>query len=363
MIAGGAAHPSPRIEIPMNAFDTSTLAPADPIAEPRQFGIVPGLIWAFRIHDDGKADPLPADQPIDNARQGWVWLHLDLANGLTCEWLRSAGLPETAITTMLSRDRHQQLHATDAVIYGIFADLVRNLDGVSDEVGHLRFIMTERLLISGRHHALCAVEAARTTIESGTYRLPDSAGLLELIVDHVADGIDTIADGLETELDQIENDLAARTGVWARNTLSRLRRTSVRLHRQLSGLRAVFHRLERQGIEGANPKLRLRAGKIAQRLDDLDHGILEIRERGYRLQEEVSAARTEETNRHLHILSILTTLLLPATLVTGIFGMNTKGLPFTENESGFLWSMAIAVGSSLVAYLAMLWIGILKRRA
>jgi zinc transporter len=124
----------------------------------------------------------------------------------------------------------------------------------------------------------------------------------------------------------------------------------------------VFHRLERQGTDGPNPKLRLRAGKIAQRLDDLDHGILEIRERGYRLQEEISAARTEETNRHLHILSILTTLLLPATLVTGVFGMNTKGLPFTEDETGFLWSMAIVVGSSLIAYLAMRWIGILKRR-
>jgi hypothetical protein len=64
------------------------------------------------------------------------------------------------------RDRHQQLHATDTVIYGIFADLMRKLDGVSDEVGHLRFIMTDRLLISGRHHALSAMEATRAAIET-----------------------------------------------------------------------------------------------------------------------------------------------------------------------------------------------------
>lgn len=70
---------------------------------------------------------------------------------------------------------------------------------------------------------------------------------------------------------------------------------------------------------------------------------------------------TEETNRHLHILSILTTLLLPPTLVTGFFGMNVKGLPFTENENGFLWSVLILVVSSVGAYLLMRQIGVIQR--
>jgi zinc transporter len=102
-------------------------------------------------------------------------------------------------------------------------------------------------------------------------------------------------------------------------------------------------------------------GKLAQRLDDLDHAVLELRERGHRLQEEVSSLMTEETNRHLHILSILTTLLLPPTLVTGFFGMNVKGLPFTENENGFLWSVLILVVSSVGAYLLMRQIGVIQR--
>ena len=68
----------------------------------------------------------------------------------------------------------------------------------------------------------------------------------------------------------------------------------------------------------------------------------------------------EESNRHLHTLSIVTTMLLPPTLVTGIFGMNTKGLPLTDVESGFLWAALLMVLSSLAAYMIMKRIGIIK---
>ena len=51
-------------------------------------------------------------------------------------------------------------------------------------------MMTEQILISGRHRALSAVEAARQEISCGTLRLPNVAALLELIVEHVVDTID-----------------------------------------------------------------------------------------------------------------------------------------------------------------------------
>ena len=43
---------------------------------------------------------------------------------------------------------------------------------------------------------------------------------------------------------------------------------------------------------------------------------------------------TEVTNRRLFTLSILTSGLLPPTLVTGFFGMNTRDLPFLNTADG-----------------------------
>jgi hypothetical protein len=46
--------------------------------------------------------------------------------------------------------------------------------------------------------------------------------------------------------------------------------------------------------------------------------------------------------------------------VTGIFGMNTKGLPFTDLDTAFLWASLLMVLSSFAAYLIMKRIGIIK---
>ena len=336
------------------SFDESTL-------QGSRTGVIPGLVWAFRIDEAGIATPLPVDQPIEHTHESWVWLHLDLASVPAQRWLERAGLPGPAVAMMLSDDQHQQLHVAGTHVYGTLADLIQEIGGVSDTVSYLRFIMTDRFLVTGRHHSLCAVESVKATIEAGNVRLPHCAALLELIVESLADTIDTIAEDFETKLDEIEDQLAGRSIAAARRNLAGVRRSSVRLHRQLSGLRAVLNRIERQGMTAVDPRLQLRAGRLAQRLDELDHAVLEIRERGYRLQDEVSATITEETNRHLHLLSVLTSLLLPPTLVAGLFGMNIK-LPFEDSDSGFVWALLLVVGSSILADAVLRAAGILKGR-
>ncbi len=85
-----------------------------------------------------------------------------------------------------------------------------------------------------------------------------------------------------------------------------------------------------------------------------------MRDRARLLQEEVGAKMVEETNNHLHVLSILTMLFLPPTLITGVFGMNTKGLPFTENDYAFLLAIGLLFSSSLIVYLVMRRLGMFR---
>jgi zinc transporter len=47
-------------------------------------------------------------------------------------------------------------------------------------------------------------------------------------------------------------------------------------------------------------------------------------------------------------------------LMTGLFGMNVKGLPFVDTETGFLWALLLILFSSALAYLVMKRIGILR---
>jgi zinc transporter len=289
-----------------------------------------------------------------------LWLHFNLSDVRTRAWLANMHIPQLARDLLLSSDEFQQIHTIDNCVYGVFSDLVRSIDAPTEETDFLRFAMTERLLISGRHQALCAVDATRRVLESG-YRVESVAALLEKIIHEVADTMDRMADKIGTEIDAIEDRVVAgETNSEMRGTLGRMRRTCVRVHRQLAGLRVLFHRLELKNMDNLSPALRLQAGKLAQRLDGLDHDIVELRERSRLLEEELRFKLEEESNKHLHALSVVTMMLLPPTLVTGIFGMNTKGLPLTDVDSGFLWAAGLLVGSALLAYLLMLRLRIVK---
>jgi zinc transporter len=322
---------------------------------------IPGLVWAFRIHPDGSPETLAVDKPIPFTHDGLLWLHFNLADARALQWLASADLQTSipARALLLSKDNFQQLHASGDCVYGVISDLLRDIAGTTEDTGYLRFVMTERMLISGRYHALCAVDATRRALEGGR-RIESAAALLETIVENVADTMDRISDRIACSLDEIEEQVLSDETRDLRQTIGRLRRSCVRLHRQLSGLRAIFHRLEQKNADHLKPALQLRAGKLAQRLDGLDHTIVEMRERSRLLQEELHLKIEEQGNNSLRVLSVLTAILMPPTLITGIFGMNTKGLPFTDLDTAFLWASLLMVLSSFAAYLIMKRIGIIR---
>src|SRR5882672_4245847 len=167
----------------------------DTVRSPNATAPIPGLVWAFHIHSDGSSESLAVDQPIEFTHDGLLWLHFNLADARALQWLASADLqaPVQARSLLLSKDTYQQLHTTDESVYGVISDLLRDIAEATEETGYLRFAMTERLLVSGRHHALCAVDATRRALEDGR-RIESVAALLETIVENVADTMDRIAE-------------------------------------------------------------------------------------------------------------------------------------------------------------------------
>ncbi len=49
----------------------------------------------------------------------------------------------------------------------------------------------------------------------------------------------------------------------------------------------------------------------------------------------------EKTNRRLMLLSVPSAVELPLSLISGVFGMNLKGLPWKENHRGFLFTIGL----------------------
>jgi zinc transporter len=326
---------------------------------------VPGLAWAFHFGRDGAARMLPVDHPIDPdaVGEGWLWLHFNLLDQRTRHWLSdSPHLHPGARDALLSPDEHQQLQMMQDCCFGALLDAVRSLDGDSRETSHWRFAMTDRILISGCRHSLRALETTRQAVERGL-PLPAPPSVLEALVGEMLTDMDSSVRELCAAFDKVEDRVLADAVHDERKRLSSLRRRTVRVHRRLVGLVATFHRLEHNHAADITPTLRATAVRIAQRLAVLDHEVIAMQDRGRLLQEEIAAKLAAEANSHLHALSILTSLFLPPTLVVGIFGMNTNGLPLTETGNGFLWAMLLCGVASAAVYAVLKRVRYLLRRS
>lgn len=313
---------------------------------------IAGLIWAYRFREGYAPEALdPRDVPAALATEdGWLWLHFSLTDRLARDWLSSLDqLPEAARALFLAGDEPLGLHTIDHVIFGVIADFHSELGTESDHLGRLRFALSERLVISGRRHPLRSVEEIHRAVQGGL-KLPAAGRLIETIIDRFCDAVArrvaVMNDELDTAEDRVVEDLAATERV----RLIEVRRMTVRFHRQLSSLCHVLRNWEDRPQEDAKPSIHIAAERLADRLESLDHDIHTIQERAKLLQDEVAARLAEETNRSLRALSILTAILLPGSLIAGIFGMNTKDLPFTETEGGFWFALFIGVAATAFFY-------------
>jgi zinc transporter len=321
----------------------------------------PGLVFAYRFRD-GQAEALPADALTAALDQpgGWIWIHLALAHPNARDWVaQRAPLPERARAILLSDDEHQLLEPIQNGVAGVFVDLLREFEGEGRDLGRLRFVLTDTLVVSGRRDALGAIGRTLQSIDAGK-RFPDAVALLEAIVEHFADAAGVLAQELTDTLDLIEDHVIDAAMRDEQRRLGPTRRTAVRLHRQLASLRLLFRRWAQPDATELPSRIGVAAGRLAQRLEGLDQEIVALQERARLLQDEIAAKLAAETNRHLFALSLATVFLLPPTLVAGIFGMNVSDLPFTKETGGFPWAMALCVLSSVAVYGFLRWLRIMR---
>lgn len=78
------------------------------------------------------------------------------------------------------------------------------------------------------------------------------------------------------------------------------------------------------------------------------------------LREELDLQSGQRTNENVYLLSVITALIMPATLVTSVFGMNTGGLPF-HGGAGTFMATVLAAGSSLATWLLLRRMGLVRR--
>jgi zinc transporter len=312
---------------------------------------VSGVIWAYRFDARGRAQAIALDEAVAPSEpdDGFVWVHIDFVDRLARDWVNGLDwLSEAARRLLLSVDDHPTLDFDAHAVWGRFSDTLQDHPGEdTDRTVPMRFAFGPGYLVSGRRHPVRAAALARSRIEGGQ-PVAGPVALFELMIEQVLRAMAEMLRALRTEADSIEDRVLDERLHDESRRLGPLRRTAVKLHRQLSGFRSILREFpEDDGeAEESHHAASAAAERLLRRIETLDQEVQEVQDRARFLQDEIAAKLANISNRHLYVLSIMTALLMPPTLVTGFFGMNTGGLPFLDGANGWIGASIIGAVAS-----------------
>ena len=150
------------------------------------------------------------------------------------------------------------------------------------------------------------------------------------------------------ELDHIEDHLADDGAEQQGARLGPLRREISRNHREFLALRSALGRALSPRAHERVTVFAEQIPRLIQEAEDLDRESVSLQERARLLHEEIDTKITSATQRSMRALTILSTMLIPPTLIVGAFCMNLPGIPFAGSPAGFalasLFCLAVVVG-------------------
>ena len=272
---------------------------------------------------DGKGGCRPitfeeATQPVKSPE--WQWIHLNYSDESHQKWLLRP----------------------DGSVLIILRGINLNPGADPDDMVSLRIWVDKNRVITLRSRRLFSIQEIRKQLLDG--KGPRSPGALLSAIASSLLGLQAIVvNNLEEEVDDIESSMVANAGYSLRSRISEFRRQAIALRRYIAPQREVLTRFFYEEIEWLADRQRARMREAGEQQTRLVEELDAARERASVVHEELNGRLSEQMNRNMYVLAVVTGVFLPLGLLTGLLGINVGGMPGVENPYAF-WIVCAALG-------------------
>lgn len=314
-----------------------------------------GLICGYLFRPDQVACPLSSQEVEAWVHQGgdteggFIWLHFNLANAASEKWMkRHLQLSDIFHEALHEGTRATRIEYVDDTLIAVLNDVLFDFSFDASDISTLWLSVNERMVVSARAKPLLSVDRLREAVKRGeTLRSPVEL-LIHLLRDE-ADVLIQIVRNIAAEMDNVEDRLLSNRLERSRGSLGNLRRLLIRLQRLMAPEPAALFRLLNRPpawmAEHDVVDLRQSSEEFSTVLRDM----ASLQERIKLLQEEIAAQINEQNNRSLFVLTIVSVLVLPINIISGLMGMNVGGVPFNQDSDGFWIVVTIATTLTFAA--------------
>lgn len=193
---------------------------------------------------------------------------------------------------------------------------------------------------------------ARLQAEKGRIRAQSTDYLAYIVLDTIVDGYFALQDSLDLFADEIEEKLLEQPGPELLTRIQQVKRELIFVRKSLSPLREMLAALERSDSILLTEKTHIylrdvydHAIRVIESVDsyrDLITGMLEI----------YLSSVSNRLNEIMKVLTVFSTIFIPLTFITGIYGMNFQDMPELKWPWSYpiLWGVFISIPVTLLIY-------------
>ena len=287
-----------------------------------------------------------------------AWVHLSTTDERAKMWLRDRAKVEDDVIEALTADE------TRPRCESFEAGGLLNLRGrsheemsASDPLASVRIWGVKGRVFSVTRRPLIALGAVEKAVQAG--EVCDPGDLIAAFATAITGDLDPVVADLGDELDECEEGLDADRVFELRRVVTRVRVTAIGYRRFLSPQRGALEKLAGLPGDWLQDDDRRHIAAAADRAARMAEELEAIRERAALIHEMLTDLRAEQIDSRSLVISIAAMVFLPLTFVTGVYGMNVKGLPYAEEPWAFdavMGGCAVIAAGIVIYFVRRHWI-------
>ncbi|MGH2608014.1 MAG: magnesium/cobalt transporter CorA [Tepidiformaceae bacterium] len=187
------------------------------------------------------------------------------------------------------------------------------------------------------------IEATHQSFRKGIAVRPGVDGVFHAVFDRAVDAVLPAVSALSDQLDTLQEAVVQEPGPESHRAILEMRAHAGRLRRILIPQVDVAMRLSRGEFSVIHESNRIYFRDIYDHLVRTDLALEGVREDAEVALSTYLSALNNRMNEIMKVLSVVSALVLPAVVITGIFGTNFDNLPGLHNN----WGFTVMIGSML----------------
>ncbi len=230
------------------------------------------------------------------------------------------------------------------------------LAGREETLTQLSAVLTRNMLITHHYQRLACIEELRTFLQRHEVQAdhgPDY--LFHLVLDAIVDQFAPVLDHFDDLLENIELKVVEKPQAMRFRVLLHLKREIITLRKALVHQRELLARLARGEFALVQPHEMVYYRNVYDHLMRFTELIESSREMATDLMQSYLAATSNRLNSIMKVLTLISTVVLPMTLIAGIYGMNFENMPELKWPYGYPFALGLMGLTGLGELLFFRW--------